>query len=242
MGPVKIALVTGANKGIGKEIAKGLAQKGFTVLLGARKKELGETAAAELAQYGNVSFQQLDITDVGSVTAAAELITSRFGHLDVLVNNAGIARDPGQELIPLTEIPVEEAAKQFAGVYYTNVFAVVTVTNTFLPLLHKAPAARIVNVSSKLASIGNNMTLSRAAAYSTSKTALNALTVHYAKDLQDSTIKVNSVCPGHCATDLNDFRGPRTPSQGAAIAVVMAMLPADGPTGGFFDDDGPIIW
>ncbi len=162
--------------------------------------------------------------------------------LMVQVNNAGIAREPNQELMPLTELPVEDAAKQFASVYQTNVFAVVTVTNAFLPLLRKASAARIVNVSSTLASIGKGMTLSRAAAYSTSKSALNALTVYYAKDLTDTPIKVNAVCPGHCGTDLNDFRGPRTPAQGAAIAITMAMLPADGPNGGFFDDNGSIPW
>ncbi len=164
--------------------------------------------------------------------------------IDMLqVNNAGIAQVPDQDhLAPLTEIPVEDAAKQFATIYQTNVFAVVTVTNAFLSLLRKAPAARIVNISSGLASISRKKTISIYTAYSSSKTALNALTAHYAGDLKDTPIKVNSVCPGHCATDLNNFTGAKAASQGAMIAVIMAMLPADGPTGGCFDDDGPVPW
>lgn len=175
-------MVSGANKGIGKEIARGLAQKGYHVLVGARKKELGESAAAELAEHGEVSFLQLDVTDPESVIAAAAAVTSKFGHLDVLVNNAGISQVPGQEHLPaLTEIAVEDAAAQFAFIYQTNVFAVITVTNAFLPLLKRAPAARIVNVSSSLASLTRGKTISMYTAYSTSKTALNAITVHYAE-------------------------------------------------------------
>lgn len=159
------------------------------------------------------------------------------------VNNAGIARIPGQvDMVPLSEIPVEDAAKQFATIYETNVFAVVTVTNAFLPLLRKAPAARIVNVSSTLASFTKIKPVSAYAAYSSSKTALNALTSHYAAELNDTPFKVNSVCPGFCATDLNNYRGTKSASEGAVIAVTMATLPADGPTGGYFDDNGPISW
>lgn len=235
--------MSGANKGIGKEIARGLAQKGYHVLVGARKKELGESAAAELAEHGEVSFLQLDVTDPESVIAAAAAVTSKFGHLDVLVNNAGISQVPGQEHLPaLTEIAVEDAAAQFAFIYQTNVFAVITVTNAFLPLLKRAPAARIVNVSSSLASLTRGKTISMYTAYSTSKTALNAITVHYAADLKDTPIKVNGVCPGHCATALNNFKGAKDPSDGAKIAVTMAMLPSNGATGGFFDDDGTIPW
>jgi len=159
------------------------------------------------------------------------------------VNNAGVARVPGQEDLPaLTEIAVEDAAMQFAFVYQTNVFAVITVTNAFLPLLKKAPAARIVNVSSGLASLTRGKTISMYTAYSSSKTALNAITLHYAADLKDTPIKVNGVCPGHCATALNNFKGAKDPSDGAKIAVTMAMLPSDGATGGFFDDDGTVPW
>jgi len=159
------------------------------------------------------------------------------------VNNAGIAQVPGQEQLPaLSEIAVEDAAQQFAFIYQTNVFAVITVTNAFLPLLRRAPAARIVNVSSGLASLTRGKTISMYTAYSSSKTALNAITVHYAADLKDTPIKVNSVCPGHCATALNNFKGAKDPSDGAKIAVTMAMLPSDGATGGFFDDDGTVPW
>ncbi|KAL0033099.1 hypothetical protein WJX79_003363 [Trebouxia sp. C0005] len=154
MAPTTVALVSGANKGIGKEIARSLALKGYHVLVGARRKELGEAAAVELAEHGQVSYLQLDVTDPESVTAAAAAVTSKFGHLDVLVNNAGISHVPGQEHLPaLTEIAVEDAAAQFSFIYQTNVFAVITVTNAFLPLLRKAPAARIVNVSITMATL-----------------------------------------------------------------------------------------
>ena len=164
------------------------------------------------------------------------------------VNNAGIARVPGQDagdtsgMVPLSQMPVEDAAKQFAIIYQTNVFAVVTVTNAFLPLLRKAPAARIVNVSSTRGSFTKIKPVPRTAAYSSSKSALNALTTHYAEELKDTPIKVNSVCPGFCATDLNNHRGTKSAAEGAVIAVTMGMLPADGPTGGNFDGDGPVPW
>ena len=135
---------------------------------------------------------------------------------------------------------MEDAAAQFAFVYQTNVFAVITVTNAFLPLLRQASAARIVNVSSGLASLTRGKTYSMYTAYSSSKTALNAITVHYAADLKDTSIKVNRVCPGHCATALHNFAGAKDSSDGAKIAVTMAMLPSDGATGGFFDDDGTV--
>lgn len=163
------------------------------------------------------------------------------------MNNAGIAQAPGQDThSPLSELPVEKAAQQLAVIYQTNVFGVVTVTNAFLPLLPKAPAARIVNVSSTLGSltkgVESGMQYSMYAPYSSSKTALNFLTAQYAADLKDTPIKVNMVCPGYCGTDLNDHQGPRSASQGAEIAVKMAMVPADGPTGGYVDENGPIPW
>ncbi len=133
------------------------------------------------------------------------------------------------DLAALSEIPVEDAAKQFATIYETNVFAVVTVNNAFLPLLRKAPAARIVNISSTLASFTRIKPVSAYAAYSSSKTALNALTSHYAAELKDTPVKVNSVCPGFCATGLNNHRGTKSASEGAVIAVTMATLPADSP-------------
>ena len=236
----KIALVTGANKGIGKAIAKGLAQNGFTVFLGARDSEKGIAAAAELKTEGDVRFVQLEVTHLASVLSAKQLIESEKGRLDVLVNNAGIGAAPGSGF----NTPEEEIAENMRAVYETNVFAVVTVTNTFLPLLLKSDAGRIVNVTSKRGSLGEegawvgrpNMT------YSSSKTALNAITVHYARSLAETHVKVNGAAPGHVATDLNGFRGTRTPEHGAEVAIRLAQLDIDGPTGTVFEDEHQLSW
>jgi NAD(P)-dependent dehydrogenase (short-subunit alcohol dehydrogenase family) len=236
----KIALVTGANKGIGKAIVKGLARDGYVVYLGARDVERGGAAAAELVGDGTVRFVQLDVTDPASVLAAKETIETEVGRLDVLVNNAGISSAPGSRF----RSPIEESADNIRVVYETNVFAVVTVTNVFIPLLLRSNAGRIVNVTSKRGSIGEegawvgrpNMT------YSTSKTALNAITVHYARSLAETPIKVNGAAPGHVATDFNGFRGPRTPEQGALVAIRLAQLESDGPTGLVFEDDVQLAW
>jgi len=236
----KLALVTGANKGIGKAIVQGLARDGFIVYLGARDAERGRAAAAELMADGAVRFVQLDVTDASSVTAAAQTIESEVGRLDVLVNNAGINSAPGSRF----RTPIEETAENIRAVYETNVFAVVTVTNTFMPLLLRSNAGRIVNVTSKRGSIGEEGAwVGRPyMAYSTSKTALNALTVHYARSLAETSIKVNAAAPGHVATDFNGFRGSRTPEQGAAVAIRLAQLDSDGPTGLVFEDDMQLTW
>jgi NAD(P)-dependent dehydrogenase (short-subunit alcohol dehydrogenase family) len=238
--PKKIALVTGANKGIGKAIVQGLARDGFIVYLGARNPDRGRAAAAELAADGDVRFVQLDVIDAASVSAAAQTIESEVGRLDVLVNNAGISSASGSRF----RNPAEENAENIRTVYETNVFAVVTVTNSFMPLLLRSDAGRIVNVTSKRGSIAEegawvgrpNM------AYSTSKTALNALTVHYARSLAETSIKVNGAAPGHVATDFNAFRGSRTPEQGAAVVIRLAQLDSDGPTGLVFEDDTQLMW
>jgi NAD(P)-dependent dehydrogenase (short-subunit alcohol dehydrogenase family) len=236
----KIALVTGANKGIGKAIVQGLARDGFVVYLGACDPERGRAAAAELAANGDVRFVQLDVTDAASVRAAAQTVESETGCLDVLVNNAGISSAPGSRF----RTPTEESAENIRTVYETNVFAVVTVTNTFMPLLLRSNAGRIVNVTSKRGSIGEEGAwVGRPyMAYSTSKTALNALTVHYARSLAETSIKVNGAAPGHVATDFNGFRGSRTPEQGAAVAIRLAQLDNDGPTGLVFEDDTQLRW
>jgi NAD(P)-dependent dehydrogenase (short-subunit alcohol dehydrogenase family) len=236
----KIALVTGANKGIGKAIAQGLAREGFLVYLGARNVERGTAAAAELAADGDVRFLQLDVTDAASIRAATQTIASETGRLDVLINNAGISSTPGSRF----RAPADESADNLRTVYETNVFAVVTVTNAFLPLLLRSPAGRIVNITSKRGSIGEegawvgrpNM------AYSSSKTALNALTVHYARSLADTTIKVNGAAPGHVATDFNAFTGKRSPEEGAAIAIRLATLDNNGPSGLVFEDEKQLAW
>ena len=236
----KVALVTGANKGIGKAIVRGLAREGFIVYLGARDPERGRAAAAELTADGTVRFVQLDVTYPASVTAAMHLIDSEAGRLDVLVNNAGISSAPGSRF----RTPIEETAENMRVVYETNVFGVVTVTNAFIPLLLRSDAGRIVNVTSKRGSIGEEGAwVGRTyMAYSTSKTALNALTVHYARSLAETSIKVNGAAPGHVATDFNGFRGPRTPEQGAVVAIRLAQLDGDGPTGLVFEDDSQLAW
>jgi NAD(P)-dependent dehydrogenase (short-subunit alcohol dehydrogenase family) len=236
----KVALVTGANKGIGKAIVRGLARDGFIVYLGARDPERGRAAAAELTPEGTVRFVQLDVTDPASVLAAKQTVDSEAGRLDVLVNNAGISSAPGSRF----RTPIEESAENIRTVYETNVFAVVTVTNAFIPLLLRSDAGRIVNVTSRRGSIGDEGAwVGRPyMAYSTSKTALNAITVHYARSLAETSIKVNGAAPGHVATDFNGFRGPRTPEEGALVAIRLAQLDCDGPTGLVFEDDRQLAW
>lgn len=224
------ALVTGANKGIGLEIVKQLIDKGVTVYLGARDVERGEKAAADTG----ARFVQIDVTDPASVRRAA----GSLDRLDVLVNNAGVigggrAQDPGSA-------DLDDIRQAFD----TNVFGVITVIETMLPLLRASERGRIVNVSSITSSL-NAMFAAKYPinlGYTPSKSALNAVTVTYAKALQDTSIKVNVVCPGYCATDLNHHQGVRTPAQGARIAVEMATLGDDGPTGGFYDDNGVVAW
>lgn len=231
-----VALVTGANKGIGKEIARGLARKGIIVLIGSRDKNRGDEAAHALADDGIVKALQLDVTDENSIDSAVTHVEQIYGKLDILVNNAGVAatRDP----------PSLVTAAAMRTAYETNVFGVVAVIHAFLPLIKRSMAGRIVNVSSLRGSLGDEGAFvgQPSMPYSTSKTALNALTVHYSRELKLLGIKVNAAAPGHVATDFNGFRGTRTPSEGAAIAIRLATLPDDGPTGGFFDDNGSIAW
>jgi NAD(P)-dependent dehydrogenase (short-subunit alcohol dehydrogenase family) len=181
----------------------------------------------------------LDVTDDASTSAAAGLIEAQAGRLDVLINNAGIT---GGAQTPTTVDPATVRA-----VVETNVIGVIRVTNALLPLLRRSRAPRIVNMSSTVGSLTRQSTPGAetgpiAVAYSPSKTFLNAVTVQYAKELAGTDILVNAACPGFVATDLNDFRGVRTPEQGAAIAIRLATLPDDGPSGGYFDDEGAIPW
>ncbi|BCB86644.1 SDR family oxidoreductase [Phytohabitans suffuscus] len=238
----KVALVTGANKGIGYEIARGLGGTGATVLVGARDAERGAAAAEKLVAEGVTAVPlPLDVTDPLSVTAAAARVEREYGRLDILVNNAGILVERGQR-------PSRTPLEMLERTYATNVYGVVAVTNAMLPLLREAPAGRIVNLSSGLGSLG--LTSDPGGpypgtwllAYNSSKSALNSITVTYANELRDTPIKVNAADPGYCATDLNGHAGPRTPVQGAIAAVRLATLPADGPTAGFFDDEGTVPW
>jgi NAD(P)-dependent dehydrogenase (short-subunit alcohol dehydrogenase family) len=237
-----IALVTGANKGIGYEIAAGLAARGWSVGVGARDDERREAAVAKLQADGaDVFGVPLDVTDDASVAAAAWLIDEHAGRLDVLVNNAGVTGGMGG----LTPSTADLAAVRTA--VETNVIGVIRVTNAMLPLLRRSASPRIVNMSSSVGSLTRQSTPGAetgpiSAAYSPSKTFLNAVTLQYARELRDTNILINLGCPGYCATDLNGFRGVRTPEQGAAIAIHLATLPDDGPTGGFFEDAGPVPW
>ena len=237
----KVALVTGANKGIGYEVAAGLGILGWTVAVGARDEQRGEDAVAKLRAAGADAFRvPLDVIDDGSAAAAAGLIEERTGGLDVLVNNAGITGGAPQ-------MPTTVDLATVRATVETNVIGVIRVTNAMLPMLRRSASPRIVNMSSSVGSLTLQTTRGAetgpiAVAYSPSKSFLNAVTVQYAKELTDTNILVNAACPGFVATDLNGFRGVRTPQQGAAIAIRLANLPDDGPTGGFFDDAGTVPW
>lgn len=242
-----VALVTGANKGIGFEIGRQLTQLGHTVFVGARSKDKAENAAAELRQAGGDALALLiDVTEPASVAAAANVVAERFGHLDALVNNAGISGQPGADFSG--QLPGSADVDHVRFVFETNVFGVISVTSAFLPLLRKSSTPRIVNVSSNagsLALMSDPELFDQhpiALGYVPSKTALTAMTIQYARDLAADNILVNAISPGFVATDLNGHRGARTPSQGAVSAVRMATIPADGPTGTFTDDDGRVPW
>ena len=239
-----IALVTGANKGIGKETARGLAALGMTVWLGARDEDRGRAAEAELREGGgDVRFVPLDVTDAAGIAAVAKAIDADHGRLDVLVNNAGIV-GTGFDVVP-SSTPVDA----LRAAYETNFFGAVAVTNALLPLLRRSAAGRIVNLSSQLGSLtviedpaSPYADTPLLLAYDSSKTALNMATVLLARELQGTAIKVNAVSPGYCATDLNAFTGPISAADGAKIPVLAATLPDDGPSGTFFGAEGPIPW
>ncbi|MFF1838708.1 SDR family NAD(P)-dependent oxidoreductase [Streptomyces sp. NPDC058231] len=247
----KIALITGGNKGIGRAAAEQLAALGVTVLVGARDARRGEEAAAALrAAGGHAHAVTLDVTDQATALAAAQQIEERFGHLDVLINNAGISGS-GQ-VSPEDahdQVPSSVDLDMVRAVFETNVFGVIAVTNAMLPLLRRSSGPRIVNVSSAAGSLalaadpdGPLAGLLASAAYTPSKTALNALTVQYANELRKSGILVNAADPGYVDTELNNHTGFLTVGQGAAVLVRLATLGADGPTGGFFNEDGPVPW
>ena len=241
-GDQRIALITGANRGIGFEVARQLARRGLTVIIGSRDLERGQEALNRLSAQGlDAQVVQLDVTKDASITAAATAVARRHARLDVLVNSAGIVLDRG---LKPSEVPIA----LLRATYETNVFGPVAVTQAFLPLLRRSRGARVVNVSSELASLAQNTNPAfefahiKLLAYNSSKTALNAVTVQFAHELRDTPIKVNVADPGYTATDFNDFAGTQTVEEGARAIVKLALLPADGPTGSFFNAEEPLPW
>jgi len=241
-GSKRVALVTGANKGIGLEIARQLGREQIIVLVGARDAVRGEAAAGQLRSDGiDARFVHLDVTDTASIAQAAAAIGASHGRLDILVNNAGIgdSADGAPGKADLTAV---------RRIFDTNFFGPLAVTQAMLPWLRKAPAARIVNMSSSLGSIAINGDATspyyavRLAGYNASKAALNMLTVQLAEELRDTLIVVNAACPGYVATDLNGYSGPLTPQEAAATPVRLALLPDREIHGQFISAQGPVRW
>ncbi|WP_084399908.1 SDR family NAD(P)-dependent oxidoreductase [Henriciella aquimarina] len=244
----RVALVTGGNKGIGLQIAKDLAARGLTVLVGARDLQKGEEAAREIGK--NAHGIQLDVTDPESIAAAAARIESEFRRLDVLMNNAGISRaKEGQSFEEavktnlMTDAPIED----IRAIYETNVFGVIAITKAMLPLLHNSPAGRIVLTGSSGASLTLNSDPENShrrmfGNYSASKTAAHAVMLAFALALEGTKIKVNAACPGFTSTALNNFNGTRSVEEGAREPVRLALIGDDGPTGTFSDENGTVPW
>ena len=238
----RIALVTGANKGIGLEVARQLGKAGHRILLGARDEARGREAEKTLRDEGiDVRFVAIDLSDTASLRAAAADIEANEGRIDILVNNAGVAVQ-GDGLPGSTDLDVVRRT------FETNFFGTVAVTQALLPLVKKSRAGRIVNVSSGLGSIALNADPNWAYAavkltgYNASKAALNMFTVLLAAELKDTGIKVNAVNPGYTATDLNGNSGHQSIEEGAAETVRMAQISDDGPTGGFTSTEGVEPW
>jgi NAD(P)-dependent dehydrogenase (short-subunit alcohol dehydrogenase family) len=238
----KHALITGANKGIGFAIAKGLAEQGLTVWIGARDLERGEAAVAELTKDGlDARFLAIDVADDTSVQKAAARLSDEIEALQVLVNNAGILVDVST---PPSQIPMEDIKSTFE----VNLFGPIRVTQAFVPLLKAASDARVVMMGSgvgSLALITDPTSLYSSVNlldYTASKVALNAVTVSFAKELEPFGIKVNVVEPGHVRTDLNRNTGFISPEEGAVTAIKMALIGSDGPNGGFFGSHGRQPW
>ena len=246
-----VALVTGANQGIGLQIARDLAAHGFTVLVGSRNLERGKAAAVEVGPDAHAL--QLDVTDQASIAAAADRVRSEFGRLDVLVNNAAISNTrmrPGMSVEDYSKStrPSVVSLDEIRAVFETNVLGVVAVTQAMLPLLREAPAARIVNVSSGAGSLTRNSDPAHpyrsifGPVYPASKTALNAMTLAMAIELEGTGIKVNAACPGFTKTNLNNYAGTQSVEEGAREPVRLALLGPNGPTGTFSNAAGPLPW
>lgn len=246
----RIALITGANQGIGLQIAKDLAARGLTVFVGSRNLANGDAAAKDIGQ--NAHALQLDVTDQASIAAAAARIGKETGHLDILINNAAISKigNPQgsvEEIVKTARISTVKLA-DLRTLYDTNVFGVVAVTQAMLPLLRKSKAARIVNVSSGVGSLtrtlgeGGEHLRQIYGMYSASKAALNAITVGLALDLEKEGITVHAVCPGFTKTALNNFQGTKPVEEGAREPVRVALAIPPLPTASYTSTEGAFAW
>ena len=241
----KVALITGANRGLGFETARQLGQKGVSVVVGARKVSDAEAAAAKLKAEGiDAHGIQLDVTKAADRSSAAKYLTQHFGKLDILINNAGIGPEAGF----FQKRTVETSQSELETVFQTNLFSVIYITRELLPLLKKSEAGRIVNLSSVLGSLTlhadpNSPTASvKAFAYDASKTALNAFTIHLADELKGTAIKVNSAHPGWVKTDMGTDAAPMDIPKGAKTSVELALLGPDGPNGRFIHLGQELPW
>jgi NAD(P)-dependent dehydrogenase (short-subunit alcohol dehydrogenase family) len=240
---MKTVLITGANKGIGFETARQLAQLGFFVYLGSRDKELGLKSIQKLNDLGitNVGCIVIDVADKNSVRQARQELEAKISSLDILINNAGIGGDLPQDF---TTCDLENLRR----IFDTNFFGAIQTTQEFLPLLRKSKQSSIINISSEVGSLtalstpGGKSSRDKFHAYGSSKAALNAFTVMLANELRESCISVNSVTPGHTATDLNQFHGTKTVEQGATPIVKLATESHPGITAKFFKDGGEALW
>ena len=247
----KVAFITGANKGLGLETARGLGELGIAVVIGSRDEANGRAAADKLRAEGikNVEAVRFDVNRPEDHRAIARHLQERYGKLDILVNNAGVALDEADFGTPggvdTTSTVTQEILHK---TFETNFFAVVALTQALLPLIRKSPAGRIVNLSSILGSLTlhsdpkSDIYGMKAFAYDASKTALNAFTVHLAHELRDTPIKVNSAHPGWVKTDMGGSSAPMEVSEGGKTSVQLATLPDDGPTGGFSHLGEPLPW
>jgi NAD(P)-dependent dehydrogenase (short-subunit alcohol dehydrogenase family) len=240
----KIALITGANKGIGFETARQLAKSGGVhVLLAARERTKGVEAALKLQGEGlDVEALTLDVTDADSIASAAKDVAKKFGRLDILINNAGIAADDMSKKVS------EQSLATWRKTFDTNVFGLIAVTQAFLPLLEKSDAGRIVNLSSILASLTLHSDPKspiydfKIPAYNVSKTAVNGWTVHLAYELRHTKIKVNAAHPGHVKTDMGGAAAPMEIVDGAKTSVALALIGANGPNGAYVHMGEPLPW
>ena len=240
----KVALITGANKGLGFEMAKQLGETGVTVIVGSRDPQKGEEAAGKLRASGiDAQFLKLEVTNPDDRAAAAEFMAKKFGKLDILINNAGISNEGFGAIKPSQVSP-----DILHSVFETNFFAPVALTQTLLPLLMKSDAGRIVNMSSVLGSQTLHADPSspiydaKSLGYDASKTALNSFTIHLAHELKGTNIKVNSAHPGWVKTDMGTDAAPMEIPEGGKTGVALALLAEDGPTGGYFHLGKPLPW